>query len=293
MKKTISVILAMIMLLSCSVLCANAARPPQPYGDIDNDELVTVLDATCIQKFLVDQYTIDAFDLEAADLDGDSAITILDATTIQQYEAGYITEFAVGSHYIIDKYFYSVTPSYTSGKAYTGVAVDFEVMGHAHPDPSTTYLIIDGEVIETKSGSNPTFTYTFEKAGTYSIFIAMEDKWGYTAGSYSCEFTVVDAPENTETPQITNIKRDWEYTTCPEFTVSVAFGTAPYTFDYVILDEANNEVFSLMNSDSNTFEVTDGLEYFNEYTLYVGVTDSLGNTTSETHKFIPLMLAPA
>lgn len=56
-------------------------------GDADCDGSVTVLDATCIQKFkacVIEDYQIDSY---AADVDKDGSVSILDATIIQKYKA--------------------------------------------------------------------------------------------------------------------------------------------------------------------------------------------------------------
>ena len=53
-------------------------------GDADCDGEVTILDATAIQRHLV-ELPIDSYDEAAADADSDGEVTILDATSIQRY----------------------------------------------------------------------------------------------------------------------------------------------------------------------------------------------------------------
>ena len=60
-------------------------------GDPDGDGEVTILDATNIQRHLVDLPTT-AYNEEAADADGDGEVTILDATAIQRWLASLPTE---------------------------------------------------------------------------------------------------------------------------------------------------------------------------------------------------------
>lgn len=55
-------------------------------GDTDGDSLVSIIDATAIQRSLASE-SVSAFDSAAADADCDSAITIVDATAIQRYLA--------------------------------------------------------------------------------------------------------------------------------------------------------------------------------------------------------------
>lgn len=63
-------------------------------GDADNDGEITVLDATAIQRVLVD-FEVASFDIQAADIDGDG-LNIMDATVIQRWLAGYKTSGNVG-----------------------------------------------------------------------------------------------------------------------------------------------------------------------------------------------------
>lgn len=67
---------------------------PEPVeatnGDADGDGEVTILDATCIQRYLVGLVGEYQIDLIAANCDGDSEVTILDATFIQRKLAGII-----------------------------------------------------------------------------------------------------------------------------------------------------------------------------------------------------------
>lgn len=59
------------------------------FGDADDDGMVTIMDATRIQRVIADLETDISF--EAADVDGDGTVTILDATRIQRYIAGLST----------------------------------------------------------------------------------------------------------------------------------------------------------------------------------------------------------
>ena len=59
-------------------------------GDVDGDGAITILDATCIQRQLVN-LSNEVFKEELADVDEDKKITILDATEIQRFLAGLST----------------------------------------------------------------------------------------------------------------------------------------------------------------------------------------------------------
>ena len=74
-KKTLIVLLAMLTLLQAFSFCAAAAGggTAEIMGDVDGDGVVTVVDATLIQKY--------------ADVNLDGFINIDDATKVQRYAA--------------------------------------------------------------------------------------------------------------------------------------------------------------------------------------------------------------
>lgn len=55
------------------------------YGDVDDDRMITVIDATYVQKYLAMCHTFDYFKSHKADADADGKISIIDATYIQLY----------------------------------------------------------------------------------------------------------------------------------------------------------------------------------------------------------------
>lgn len=63
-------------------------------GDADNDGLVTILDATAIQRVLA-SYTVARFNKKAADIDS-NGLDIIDATRIQRYLVDLAVPYAIG-----------------------------------------------------------------------------------------------------------------------------------------------------------------------------------------------------
>lgn len=59
-------------------------------GDVNDDGVVSVLDATLIQKYIVNTISFDKEILERADVNKDNAISVLDATLIQKYIVGLV-----------------------------------------------------------------------------------------------------------------------------------------------------------------------------------------------------------
>ncbi|MBQ3416379.1 MAG: dockerin type I repeat-containing protein [Ruminococcus sp.] len=70
--------------------CLNPAHTHDVFilGDADRDTTVSVMDATCIQKYKASLIGEDRIDLNAADVDTDGVVTVLDATKIQKQLAG-------------------------------------------------------------------------------------------------------------------------------------------------------------------------------------------------------------
>ena len=58
------------------------------YGDIDEDKMLSVMDATYIQMYLAKRYGFDSYKKEKADVDNDANISIIDAAYIQLFCAG-------------------------------------------------------------------------------------------------------------------------------------------------------------------------------------------------------------
>lgn len=53
-------------------------------GDADDDGEVTIIDATCVQKFKAELIKEDEISMTKADIDKDGAVTVIDATCIQK-----------------------------------------------------------------------------------------------------------------------------------------------------------------------------------------------------------------
>ena len=54
------------------------------YGDVDYDQMVSVLDATVVQRYLANTDSFNVMQKKLGDVDYDGKITVLDATYIQQ-----------------------------------------------------------------------------------------------------------------------------------------------------------------------------------------------------------------
>lgn len=101
MKRIISLMIVAILCLSgiavsaSEVALTDTSEPPSfVWGDADGDGTVTILDATCIQRYLAD-YSVTNFNKAAAMVSNGKDLTIIDATLIQRKLVNLIDRFPV------------------------------------------------------------------------------------------------------------------------------------------------------------------------------------------------------
>ena len=94
MRRLIAGLTALFLLLSillCSTVITSAAAHRK--GDVDLDGEVTILDATVIQRVLIDMEW-EPFNEKAADVNG-NGLDVTDATLIRRFETGLIDHFPI------------------------------------------------------------------------------------------------------------------------------------------------------------------------------------------------------
>ena len=79
-----------------SIILPIINKPEILLGDVDGDNVVTILDATYIQRKLAGLPNQNGFIEEASDTDGDGDLSILDATFIQRWLAGLTANENIG-----------------------------------------------------------------------------------------------------------------------------------------------------------------------------------------------------
>ena len=80
MKKSLAILLVIILPLIAFAVSAGAALPPVVFGDVNGDFSADVLDVTLIQRYLAE---LEAFSYEKeirADFDHDGSVTSIDAS---------------------------------------------------------------------------------------------------------------------------------------------------------------------------------------------------------------------
>lgn len=92
MKRIIAVSTALIMLIIVSAFAVNAEESYE-FGDVNKDGVISITDATDIQRHLAGYITLDDEAAKLADVDNDKDVSIMDATSIQMFLARYIEDF--------------------------------------------------------------------------------------------------------------------------------------------------------------------------------------------------------
>ena len=92
MKKIAGVLLACIICLS-AVFCIGVGAAEIKLGDVNSDGVISIKDATLVQKYVCGLESFEDDALVAADVDRNGHINISDATSIMKYIVHAIDEF--------------------------------------------------------------------------------------------------------------------------------------------------------------------------------------------------------
>lgn len=92
MKKIAGALLACIICLS-AVFCVGVSAAEIKLGDVNNDSVISVKDATLVQKYVCGVEDFDNDALVAADVDKNGHVNITDATYIMKFVVSAIDEF--------------------------------------------------------------------------------------------------------------------------------------------------------------------------------------------------------
>ncbi|MBQ8001096.1 MAG: dockerin type I repeat-containing protein [Ruminococcus sp.] len=283
--KIIKLIITSVMLILISAISITSISAVLAgyiiAGDTDMNGEVTIKDATTIQKSIAGIEDFNKRQCAVADVDGDDNITIKDATIIQKKCASLIESFDVPEHITDYIRFYSFNANYDSGKAMTGVPVNFFVSEiYSEPSP-VTYKFYINSVAVTDIISENNYTHTFDESGEYKIEVVayndLDNHWSATIQNY----VVVEPYENEDV----SIKAFYHnYTekalntidTEMVFTAEGMFGSGEYEYAFYVDNELKQNF-----STTNTYPVG-RFEEEREYTFTVIIKDKCtGKTATE------------
>lgn len=276
MKRILSILIVMVMVMSLCVISVGAATPSAGMvGDLDKDFDVNILDATYIQMVLAKLHEIDTETEYLADVDQDGTLSIVDATYIQRFLADLVQDNYIGRRFNYDMQINDHYSDYESGMAIKGVPVTFGINAYTG-SPVLSYELYVNDVCVATSDTN-SITYTFEEAGDYIVDIRVNALFGI--GNYrDLEFTVVE-PYESDIPMFKTLyltgKIQWGTITYGVDGMAVYAdaigGQAPYQYKFVferpvdVSNETETVVKTQDYSEDNVYE----LEVLN----YEDVTD--------------------
>ncbi|MBQ8860979.1 MAG: hypothetical protein IJ015_06575 [Ruminococcus sp.] len=187
MKKLISLLLVIAVMLSTSVLSAFAISPIlYDYGDVNKNGAVEVVDATLIQQHLAKLTYLTDLQFQLCDVNDDGEVNIFDASFVQQYVAKIITELPrdpISVLSVVD--IKAVTRSIPDSKAVVGEEISFTVHADLNfkedENSNLAYAfelkgITHPKIQYTEKSDSNVFSYTFPEAGTYRIVAKAYDK---------------------------------------------------------------------------------------------------------------------
>lgn len=201
MKKILSIVLCLSFVLSVAVISSSALPNIHVIvGDVDLDQSISVLDATCIQKSLVGIEELSYLQEVAADVDNDRSCTIIDATWIQKYIASIRSkQTSINEWIYYGNFSASMTSSAEDWFVSKGETVTYQVTADA-PElfMPLTYEFYVNDVLVQERSENATFEYTFDVLGEHVVKVKVYNRsdW-YDERTKSLE--VVETEETTAT----------------------------------------------------------------------------------------------
>ena len=116
MKRITAVFTVLIFVLFATAF-ATLAETTYKYGDVNKDGVISINDATDIQRYLVGYINFTRDMLILSDVDDDNDVSIMDATSVQMYLAHLIDDFPANNDAVIE----TIVPATDAGGYYDQV----------------------------------------------------------------------------------------------------------------------------------------------------------------------------
>lgn len=266
MKKLVSILIIIVMLVGACAISAGATTAPVAYiGDANYDGFIDVFDATFIMRALAKLVEPTAVQELFGDVNKDGKLNIIDATNIQRYVADLYTDSYINYFYNYDMLENDFYADYESGVAMAGVPVTFTVNAETGSPVLSYELYIDDECVATSETNS--ITYTFEEAGVYDV--EMRINAYFSTGSIGFRQYEVVEPFESETPLFKTLyttgKIQWGTITYHVNGIAVHAdaigGEGPYQYKFVferpagVWYGAQTLTYTQDYSDDNVFEL--------------------------------------
>ncbi len=297
MKKLVSVLLTVALMLFVFVIPANANEIDYKFGDVNKDNTVDVMDATLISRHCANILELKHIEYALADFDNDDDVTVLDATSIQKYVANLIEHPRKSEYleYYVEIEDINIKPN-SGSKLVTDKSilftVEFDDVYNTENDKNVCYeYTFKGITDETYYEkyvrdliTYPHVGWSFENPGIYEIEVKVYRK--YYTGSYTFtkQFEVVPGFEFDEMRFANynhlgyyygNFPEKPEGVTAIEYQTVVNCQAAPVGLGYnsksthfVALVHTKEEYDNLFEVENTEFDD----EFFNDKSLVVAVS---------------------
>ena len=281
MKRVFTLMIAIVMLLSC-VIGASAIPNIHYYGDVNLDRNIDILDATLIQCHVAQIQQLSELGQDLADVDADSVVTVADATMIQKKSAKLIMGFDQDKQGIYtDVEIVNLSADFDSGKAVKGVAVTFDTVAFCIEGAPLMYeYYVDDVAVSSEKSELSKFTYVFEDEGLYEVCVRVYNKYGEFE-QRSIEYAVIDK-EIDDSLIISGIHANSLHISPMNEVVVTAYargGVAPYEYRFELED---SEIVQDYGSDN---QINLGLLKLGSYTVKVYVKDANGDVVERYYDF--------
>ncbi|MBQ0098593.1 MAG: type I pullulanase [Oscillospiraceae bacterium] len=244
-----------------------------PYGDVDNDGSVNIVDATMVQKWLAKLITLDEEHIKRGDYDYNEKTEIVDCTLLQRYLAKYdVSVYTITSNYIgVDdegKEKKLASPSVREGRLGTeykteGVKVAYYVLKET---PQNATGIVTGNIVVN-------YYYKYEVSSpVIHVKHSGELTWAPTlwAWAYDDAGTAINCYESWPGLDVTKVDEDgWFTTTFPipgglDYYIILSKGGSPQTMDYgPISYDTYPEIWVVIDDTKCNVNKGDWLTYYN------------------------------
>ncbi len=279
MKKIITFIVVFSTMFTIA-FSAKAAVMPLYRGDVDLNGKITIEDATCLQNYLSGNIELSKRQLCAAEVTGDDVITINDVTMIQKKCAKMIDKFNTDNIWNSYPQIKNLYADYSSGKAPVNTPITFTGEAKDGVAPFEYAFYVNNVLVQDKSEYN-TFTYTFDKAGTYYITMKLYNGFDeYT--DYTIGYDVID--QTGSELIISSIYLDKQIVSPYDASTTVTAiginGSTPYEFKFNL---DNGDIIQDF-STNNTLVIDKSLSV-GTHTVQVTLKDSNDTIVSEDFTF--------